>query len=218
MVEAVIFDMDGVMLNSEREHYMVEQQFFKELGVRTDLLDYNKFVGLSGRLMWTEIKQVSGLKQSVEELMQEAARRLTDHFKTLTLVPMPGLIDLLDYINERSMLMAVASSSPKSLIDIVVNKLEVREYFDLLISGDEVKKGKPFPDIYQHTAALLQASPEHCVVIEDSQNGSRAAKAAQMTCFGYKNPDSGDQDLSMCDLIVSSFLGEDLEKITANLW
>lgn len=218
MVEAVIFDMDGVMLNSEKEHYKVEQKFFEELGVKTDLLDYNSFVGLSGRLMWTQIKASSGLSQSVDELMTEASKRLTEHFKTLELEPTKGLIDLLDYINERSMRIAVASSSPKPLIEVVVDKLNVREYFDLLISGDEVEKGKPYPDIYQRTAALLSVSPQHCVVIEDSANGAKAAVKANMTCIGFQNSDSGNQDLSMCELVVSSFTDDDLEEIIANLW
>ncbi|MCF7919052.1 MAG: HAD family phosphatase [Candidatus Cloacimonetes bacterium] len=218
MVEAVIFDMDGVMIDSEREHYQVEQKFFQELGIDTEALEYNKFVGLSSKLMWTELQETFALPFTVAELMAKAAAKLQAHFEQLELNPMPGLIELLDYINERSMLIAVASSSPMGLIGLVVDRLGIRNYFDVLVSGDEVAQGKPFPDVYLHTAALLGASPEHCVVIEDSANGSRAAKKANMTCIGFRNPSSGEQDLSGCDLVVESFTGKDLEIIEENLW
>jgi HAD superfamily hydrolase (TIGR01509 family) len=218
MIEAVIFDMDGVMIDSEREHYKAEQELFKELGIDTEALEYNRFVGLSNRLMWTELQETWHLPCTVEELMSKAAAKLTTHFLQVDMLPMPGLIDLLDYINERSMLIAVASSSPRGLVEMIVDKLDIRSYFDCLVSGDEVAKGKPFPDIFLHTAALLNVSPEHCVVFEDSANGSRAAKKANMTCIGYRNPTSGNQDLSVCDLVVNSFLGEDLEKIIDKLW
>ena len=218
MVEAVIFDMDGVMIDSEREHFKAEQELFKELGIDIKALEYDRFVGLSSRLMWSELKESFSLPYSVEDLMAKAAAKLLTHFKEVDLIPMPGLIDLLDYINERSMGIAVASSSPKSLIDLVVDRLEIRDYFDCLVSGDEVAKGKPFPDVFLHTAALLRVSPENCVVFEDSANGVRAGKAANMRCIGYQNPSSGNQELSGCDLVVKSFLGDNLETIQETLW
>ena len=86
MVEAVIFDMDGVMIDSEREHYTAEQELFKELGIDSKALEYDKFVGLSSRLMWTELQESFSLPYSVEELMAKAAAKILAHFKKVKLV------------------------------------------------------------------------------------------------------------------------------------
>ncbi|MCF7912471.1 MAG: HAD-IA family hydrolase [Candidatus Cloacimonetes bacterium] len=218
MIETVIFDMDGVIIDSEREHYIANQKLFAELGIDLEAVDYDSFVGLSSRLMWTEIRETFQLSQSLDELMNLGEKAIMEHFSAIELTATAGLIDLLDYINERSMKIAIASSSPMAMIKLVVEKLDIGGYFDLLVSGDEVPNGKPYPDIYLRTATLLSTVPQNCMVIEDSYNGVTAAKKANMNCIGYQNPSSGNQDLSMCDLIVSSFLGHDFENLLDYLW
>jgi HAD superfamily hydrolase (TIGR01509 family) len=218
MTEAVIFDMDGVIINSEEEHYAANLKLFSELGISLEAIDYNKFVGLSSRLMWKELKNKYKLQKSIESLMLLGENAIMAQFEPLHLVIMPGLSDLLDYINERSMKIAIASSSPLALIELVVKKLDIAEYFDLFMSGDDVPRGKPYPDIYSRTAALLKTSPENCLVIEDSYNGAQAAKKANMKCIGFNNPSSGNQDLSSCILVVNSFLEQDYQRILDHLW
>jgi len=218
MIEAVIFDMDGVIIDSEQEHYIANQKLFKELEIIPEALDYDSFVGLSSRIMWSKIKNDFNLMQSVNELMAMGEKAIMEHFSRIKLKEIPGIRDLIDYANERSMKIAIASSSPFAMIELVTYKLGITEYFDLLVSGDLVKRGKPYPDIYNHTAANLMVTPENCVVIEDSYNGSQAAKKANMICIGYQNPTSGNQDLSACDLVVNSFCGEDYENILTYLW
>ncbi|MDP8220874.1 MAG: HAD-IA family hydrolase [Candidatus Stygibacter frigidus] len=218
MIEAVIFDMDGVIIDSEREHYLANQKLFKELEIDLEAVDYDQFVGLSSRLMWEAVKEKFELLQSVDELMSLGKQAIMEHFSRLDLTPIAGFMDLLDYVNERSMKIAVASSSPAAMIELVVNKLGIKDYFDLLVSGDQVERGKPYPDIFIHTAAMLQSQPGYCMVIEDSHNGAIAAKKANMNCIGYQNPSSGNQDLSICNLVVHSFLGQDLENLLDYLW
>jgi len=218
MIEAVIFDMDGVIIDSEKEHYIANQKLFQELEIDLEAVDYDQFVGLSSKIMWTEIREEFQLKQSVDELMGLAEKTIMEHFSNIELIATAGFMDLLDYINERSMKIAVASSSPMEMIELVVDKLGIKDYFDLLVSGDQVDQGKPYPDIFNRTAALLQSQPGNCMVIEDSHNGALAAKRANMNCIGYQNPSSGNQDLSICDLVVNSFLGQDLENLLDYLW
>ena len=218
MIEAVIFDMDGVIINSERDHYLANQKLYKYLGISLDAVEYDRFVGLSSKIMWTEVREEFQLKQSVDELMGLAEKAIMEHFSNIELTATVGFMDLLDYINERSMKIAVASSSPLAMVNLVVDKLGIKDYFDLLVSGDQVDQGKPYPDIFNRTAALLQSQPGNCMVIEDSHNGALAAKRANMNCIGYQNPSSGNQDLSICDLVVNSFLGQDLENLLDYLW
>ena len=218
MIETVIFDMDGVIIDSEKEHYIANQKLFAELGIDLKALNYDRFVGLSSKIMWTEIRETYQLSQSVDELMSLGEKAIMEHFSAIELTATAGFMDLLDYVNERSMKIAIASSSPLAMVMLVVEKLEISEYFDLLVSGDEVPNGKPFPDIYIRTATLLSTVPQNCMVIEDSNNGAIAAKRANMNCIGYQNPSSGNQDLSMCNLVVSSFLGHDFENLLDYLW
>lgn len=87
---------------------------------------------------------------------------------------------------------------------MILNKLEIIKYFDIIVSGDEVQNSKPSPDIFLLAAKLLCAMPNECLVIEDSENGVKAAKLAGMKCVGFKNPNSGNQDLTLSDTVVCS--------------
>lgn len=101
--------------------------------------------------------------------------------------------------------LAVASSSPKNEIIRNLKALDLDDYFTVKVSGEEVRNSKPAPDVFLKAAELLGASPEKCTVIEDTANGSRAAKAAGMYCIGFANPDYPEQDLSVCDKVIESY-------------
>lgn len=101
------------------------------------------------------------------------------------------------------MQIAIASSSPRIFIEAVIRKIELIDFFDLWVSGEEVERSKPEPDVFLRTAELLNVLPCDCVVIEDSTNGVIAAKKAGMKCIGFKNPNSGHQDLREAALVVS---------------
>ena len=108
--------------------------------------------------------------------------------------------------------LALASSSPRRIIDLFTSKTSTQSYFEFLLSGEEVPNGKPEPDIFLEAARRLGAAPAECVVIEDSANGVQAAVAAGMRCIGFQNPHSGTQDLKMADLVVDHF-GKEKKKI-----
>ena len=112
------------------------------------------------------------------------------------LEPIPGIIELLDEIKRARVKIGLASSSVRSFIALVLNNLEINHYFDAVVSGEDVKRSKPQPDIFLKAAEKLQVSPDACLVIEDSQHGVKAAIQAGMTCIGFNNPNSGSQDLS----------------------
>lgn len=119
--------------------------------------------------------------------------------------PISGITELLVSINKHNTTMAVASSSSIRFIEAVLRKLNIDKYFKLYISGEEIKKSKPDPDIFLKTAEMLQIKPKECIVIEDSKNGVIAAKKAGMKCIGYINPNSGNQDLSEANVVISDF-------------
>jgi HAD superfamily hydrolase (TIGR01509 family) len=208
MLRAVIFDMDGVILDSQPYHFAVEEKIFREKGIAVSTEESHSFVGMAGDRMWSRVKDTFRLKESVRELMDFDNRIRIDYFASLeNLQPMPGIMELLEGLRRNSIKTALASSSSVEVIDIFISKLGIRHYFQQIISGDFVEKGKPAPDIFLHTAQALQEAAADCVVIEDSANGVKAAKLAGMKCIGFSNANSGDQDLSLADMVVDDLRG-----------
>jgi len=117
----------------------------------------------------------------------------------------PGIKKILEELRDKKIKTAVASSSPKELIEKVIKGFDLCKYFDVLISGEEVEKGKPNPDIFLYTAKKLKVNIKNCIVIEDSTNGVKAAKKAGTKCIGFNNPDTHGQDLSKADIVINKF-------------
>jgi HAD superfamily hydrolase (TIGR01509 family) len=213
MLRAVIFDMDGVILDSQPYHFAVEEKIFRAKGITVSIEESHSFVGMAGDRMWAAVKNKFGLKESVAELMAFDNRIRVDYFASLEDVrPMPGIIKLLEELRGNTIKIALASSSSVEVIDVFISKLGIGHYFQQIISGDFVEKGKPAPDIFIHTAQALQEPAAGCVVIEDSANGVKAAKLAGMKCIGFQNANSGDQDLSPADMVI-----DDLTKLTVSI-
>jgi HAD superfamily hydrolase (TIGR01509 family) len=208
----IIFDLDGVLLDSEPLYMAMNQKFFKTLGAEIGVEEYHTFVGISATTMWATIKAKAHLPQSVEELK---ALEKELKYKTLNetpLVPTEGVVELLGKLKAGGHTLTIASSGLRKNIDVILNKLHVTQYFDLVVSGEDVVKGKPGPDIFLKVSDHFRRKPEECVVIEDSKNGVLAAKAAGMICLAYYNPNSGNQDLSKADFIFDHFNNPKLDE------
>ena len=111
-------------------------------------------------------------------------------------------METIKYLYDKGYEMAVASSSSQDYIESQMKTLGIDKCFKFLFSAENVEKPKPAPDVFLVAAEKLGGKPAECTVVEDSANGSRAAKTAGMTCIGFKNPDSGNQDLSVADKII----------------
>lgn len=179
---------------------------FSDLGVHITDEEYNSFIGISGDKMWGYIKEKGRLKQSIPELRAMERERKFKGLSETDLVPNSGLLELLQHIKENNIPTCIASSGLMKNIKLILSKLDVEAYFSYIVSGEMPKHGKPAPDIFLLAADHYEIKPEHCLVIEDSRNGTLAAKAAGMTCIGYINPGSGNQDLSNADFIISSLV------------
>ena len=126
---------------------------------------------------------------------------------------MPGVGQMLCCLKDAGYRLAVASSSPKPVITETLETLDLMKYFDVVTSGDEVKNPKPAPDTFLFAAKQLGVPVEECIVIEDSTNGGKAAKAAKMPCIWMHNPDSGDQEIPDAVLEITAWTKENIEKI-----
>ena len=207
MLEAVIFDMDGVIIDSEPMHLAIEKSIFKELGIHVTEEEHNSYIGTTSYYMWDLVKKKYGLIDEVSYLVENDRNLYLDYLDKNKngIKPIHGVIDLLKMLKGDKLKLAVASSSPINVIEKVINTLNLKDYFDVLVTGDYVKESKPQPDIFLYAAKMLKVNPLKCIVIEDSMAGTIAAKRAEMKCIGYKNINSGNQDLRAADIIIDNY-------------
>lgn len=216
MISCVIFDMDGVIIDSEPIYFQVEQGLFKELGLELTREEHSKYVGRSD--LWDSIKDSYSLDFDVEEIHQKEKDQYLDIISSsFDEGPIEGVEELVQKLYADRKKLVLASSSEMRNIELVLTKFGLLKYFDLRISGADLATSKPHPEIFLKAAEMAGSEPENCLVIEDSMNGVRAAKAANMKCIGYKNPNSGNQNLSDADWIIDSFDEFDLERFDNNL-
>jgi HAD superfamily hydrolase (TIGR01509 family) len=204
-MSAVIFDMDGVLVNSEPLHFSVEKVIFRELGVDVSAEEHHALVGMSPLEIWQVLKQRHDLPDEAVMLKNREADRKVERFSEMEIPLVPGVVDLLQELKDSDISLALASSSPRRLIELFIRKTGTASYFGKVLSGEEVEQGKPAPDIFLRAADMLGVAPPDCTVIEDSHNGMRAALAAGMRCVGFQNPHSGKQDLGRSHLRIDSF-------------
>jgi HAD superfamily hydrolase (TIGR01509 family) len=203
---AVIFDMDGVLLNSEPIYYAVEQKLYNEFGLPVRKEEHESFVGMSMEKIWQHLKAKYNLKEPIAELIDlHIDRMLSAVYDTSSLVPSEGIVKFIHELQQRNVKMAVATSTVRKLAVVLLEKIGLLNDFDSIVCGDEVSNGKPAPDIFLKAGLLLSMPPSQCVVIEDSANGVKAAKAAEMKCIGYQNPGSGEQNLEQADYVIADF-------------
>jgi HAD superfamily hydrolase (TIGR01509 family) len=205
MKPLVIFDMDGVLVDSEPVHMRLERENFARLSLPVSEVEHHSYVGMSPRSMWAAIKSRHGLQQEIDALVATEAAIKVREIARLPLQAIDGIPQLLRTLREDGYELAIASSSPQALIDAITAKLGLRSHFLHTISSEAVEKGKPHPDLFLAAARMCGRLPAQCVVIEDSTNGVRAARAAGMKCIAYANRNSGSQDLSHADLVVEGF-------------
>ena len=202
-LDLIIFDMDGVLIDSEKFYQKSEQQILKKLGKEVSLEYFAKFCGTTQDYIWGNIKEDFALPQSLEELKKIAKEELLYLFETEKVELISNVPLALKALKEAGYKMAVASSTEKEIIKKHLTELNIIDYFDYIKSGEEVERSKPAPDVFLATAKELNVPAENTIVIEDSTNGIKAAKSAEMICVAFNNPDYLPVDQTLADVIIS---------------
>ncbi len=215
MIKTVIFDMDGVIVDTEPVHRYAYFQHFSELNIEVTEEMFTSFTGNSTRNVFQRVKTIFNLVDAdVEELILRKRALFNDafdHKEDLELLE--GVEKLIKDLHQNGMQLVLASSASKVTIDRVFRRFGLHPYFTHIVSGEDFPKSKPHPAIFEFAASLSIAPIENCIVIEDSTNGVLAAKAAGIYCVGYNSIHSKLQDLSKADSVINHFNELDFEKI-----
>ncbi len=209
MLQTVIFDMDGVIVDTEPVHRYAYYSHFDELGIEVPEDLYTSFTGFSTKNTYQRIKEIYQIDTDVEDLVHRKRSLFNESFDTKPdLELIKGVYQLIRDLHYNKIELILGSSASKSTIHRVFNRFKLFPYFTHIVSGEELPKSKPDPAIFLKAASLAQCTnKQQCLVIEDSTNGIKAANAAQIKVLGYKSKNSKKQDYSTADFIVESFEG-----------
>lgn len=211
-MEAFIFDMDGVIVESELLHARIKMETFRHFGIPFDEERLNRYMGRASKELFAEVLQEQGKKElSAQEMAVYKHQRYLEVLEQGDSLPqVPGTLQLIQCLKNAGARIALATSSQPKAAEFVLHQFGLETAFESVLTCADVTETKPNPEIYLLVAERLGVSPVDCVVLEDSQNGVAAAKAAGMTCIGYRNPYSGKQDLGQADFVVDAISDIDI--------
>lgn len=206
MLKAVIFDMDGVIVDSEPLHRMAYYEVFRALQIDVSDTLYESFTGQATLSVCKQLCTLFRLQQSPETLV--ALKR--QHFKrafgnSINFALIEGALELIKDYYSNGLTLVLASSASRFSIDRIFSHFQLDPYFKAKLSGAELKASKPHPEIFINALKASGVDQSECMVIEDSTNGIEAAKAAGLFCVGFDSFHSKNQDYSKADLVVSNF-------------
>jgi HAD superfamily hydrolase (TIGR01509 family) len=202
-ITAVVFDLDGVLVDTEHLWDEVREELTTEWGGRYTPEAQEAMMGMSSTEWSRYLHETVGLREQPETINEEVVRRMLARYE-VELPVLPGAVDAVRRLHDESFRLAVASSSNRELIDAVLRRLELAALFEATVSSEEVLRGKPAPDVYLEAARRLGMPASRCAAIEDSASGIRAAHAAGMRVIAYPNrhyPPAEDV-LALADVVV----------------
>jgi len=206
MIRAVIFDLDGVIADSEHLSTEADDIVLARYGIKMTANETRDAFGRRVEEILADVLRARNMNLSVPDLIKEKDAELVKLMEG-KLRPIRNSLELIGFLQRKGLKTAIATSSHRFKMDLELRELGIEDLFKVKISGDDVTKGKPDPQIYLIAAERLGVRPEECAVIEDSAFGIRSAKSAGMYAIALRSPNSAGQDLSKADMVVDD-LGE----------
>ncbi len=215
-MKALIFDFDGLILDTETPDYQSWQEVYQTYGLDLPLDLWLTFVGGDAETDFEPHEYLEEKLNTRVDREQIWVSRRKSYLKNLEDQPvLPGVLELLKAARERGLKLAVASSSPENWVAGHLSRLELTDYFDIIVTADDVEKTKPDPALFLKTADKLGIKPEEAIVLEDSPNGVNGAKRAKMFVVAVPNSITAESDLSQADLLIESLAVITLDDLLA---
>jgi len=209
-IKAIIFDLDGTLVDSEPNYFEADRKLLAEYGIMDfDEKMKNKYIGIGAKEMMEDVKKIYQISETVDVLLGKKNKYYIEIARNSTVV-FPEMQKFLELLKENNYPIALASGSSPEVIDEVLSATNLKKHFDIILSAENVKKGKPAPDIFLESAKQLGVPSENCLVIEDSQYGVEAAKSAAMHCIAlpYLTEDALHDSYFMADLLFKNGISE----------
>ena len=206
MLKAVLFDMDGVIVNTEPLHHSAYYRMFNDVNIEVSDALYASFTGQTTMAICKRLCDHYNLPMGPEtlvELKRHHFKFLFETDKSLDLID--GVLDLIKEYYRTGLTLVLASSASMENINNIFDRFDLHQYFLAKLSGADLKASKPHPEIFEKAALASGYAPHECMVIEDSTNGIEAAKAAGIFCVGYDSLHSHDQDYTLADVVIKDF-------------
>ena len=202
---AIISDLDGIIVNSEHEHFLSFQKMLEqEYGILLTEEENKAFLGTTDQYVFSTLKKKYPIiKEPLEILIPKRTKYYLEIFKE-RVRPLPGVTTLFSYIHSQKIPFGVGTSASRDIAEFVLTTLDLKKYLKTIVTADDVHQGKPAPDIYLKVAAHLKVDPHKCLVFEDSYFGVQAAKAAGMTCIAIPCGPTLTQSFSHADKVLKS--------------
>jgi HAD superfamily hydrolase (TIGR01509 family) len=203
-IKAVLFDNDGVIINSEPLHMLADSMILEKYGIDGAKAELSRFIGVKDLTMWEILKRELDIPVSVETLMDEKLQMIDQVFTGDNIREIKGITPLIRRLKLEKIKVGLVTSSRVELVGPWLDIMGLTDVFDVKIFGNDIVHCKPNPEPYLKAAEKLGLVPAECLAIEDSSHGIHSAKAAGCFCMAYRNPDSGVQDISKADYVVDS--------------
>lgn len=215
MLKALIIDFDGVIIDTERVHYELNQIWFRDqLGIDLPLDDYVVCVGSNLQALLDHIDQKYGVRLTEADIPDEGNAEIDRRTNALPLLP--GVRELIDKAKAKGLLVTLCTSSRRPRVLQQLERLGIRDLFDAITTSDDVTRVKPFPDLYLKALEKAGVKADEALVIEDSRNGLLSAKAAGIRCLIAHNVVTAHLDFTGAYKVVDSLEKVDLDKISEN--
>jgi len=204
MIKGIIFDMDGVLTDNKEQDFTAWKRVFADFGLDLNMDGYKSFTGMKGEEIVKKYIKLDADDKEATSLTRRKEEYFIEEIKKTKIEPMKGVVRLLNDLKKNNIKMGIGTAAMEFKAYAILEELGIKDFFEVLVSAEKVKKGKPDPETYLKVAEYLKLKPEECIVIEDAPNGIEAAKNGGIKCIAITSTHK-ESELQLADKIIDSF-------------